>query len=93
MHQRNVIVIPEQGDDLFGFTLTHQSMIDINAGQALANCLMNQDGNHRTVHPARQATDDPAGFADLTAHAFNRLFLKGGHGPVAGTAANGMYEI
>src|SRR5690606_16004628 len=84
--------IAEEADDLLRFARAHQPGIDIDAGQLIADRLMDEDGGHRAVDAARKAADDLAA-ADLAANARNRLILEGGHRPVAFEAADLMYKV
>ena len=83
--QRDVVVVAEEGDDLLGLALAHQAGVDEDAGELLADRLVDQDGGDRAVDAAGEAADD-LGVADPGADRRDRLVLVGGHGPVAGEA-------
>ena len=83
--QRDVVVVAEEGDDLLGLALAHQAGVDEDAGELVADRLVDQDGGDGGVDAAGEAADD-AGVADLGADRCDGLVLVGGHGPVAGEA-------
>ena len=62
--QRNVVVVAEQGDDLPGLVLPQQAVVDEDAGQLLADRLVDQHRRHRGVDPAGEPADHLA-VADL----------------------------
>ena len=82
MDQRHVVVVAEHGDDLLGLAQTQQPVIDKDAGQLFADCLMNQDRGNRGIHAARQPADHLFG-TDHRADPGNRLGTVRPHGPVA----------
>src|SRR4029077_2913007 len=63
-----------------------------NAGELLADRLMNQHGGDRRIYPARQSTDHPP-LADLCADFVDRLRLERAHGPVAPAAGDFAHEV
>ncbi len=46
MHQRNVVVMPEQIDDGFRLVLPQHAVIDEHAGELLADGFVNENGGH-----------------------------------------------
>ena len=82
MHQRDVVVVAEQRDDLLALAEPHQPVIDEHAGELLADRLVDQHGGDRRIDAAREPADHPA-LADLRADLLDRLALEGAHGPVA----------
>ena len=64
--QRDVVVIAEQGDDLLGLVLAQQAGVDEDAGELVADRLVDQHRGDRGVDAAGQAADHPA-VADLVA--------------------------
>ena len=80
--QRDVVVIPEEGDDLVGLVQPHQAGVDEDAGELLADGLVNQHRGHRAIDAAGKAADHAA-LAHLGADALDGLVLEPGHGPVA----------
>ncbi len=94
--QRDVEVAAEQRDHLLALAQPHQPVIDIDAGQLVADGFVDQYGGDCTIDPAGQAADH---FAPIWAHAhlradFGNLGLaEFGHGPVAGQAADVADEI
>ena len=82
MDQRHVVMVAEHGDDLLCLAQTQKPVIDKNAGQLVANRLMDQNRSDRGIHPPRQATDH-LGVAHLSADLGNRLIAVRAHGPVA----------
>ncbi len=85
--ERDVVVAAEELDDLARLVQAHQAVIDEDAGELVADRLVDQHGGDGGVDAARQAADDPA-VADLLADAGDRLVAEGRHGPVAGTAGD-----
>ena len=67
-------------------------MIDEDAGELLADRLVDEHRGHRGIDAAGQAADHPA-LADLAADLLDRLLLEGAHRPVAGAAGDLAYEI
>ena len=62
-------------------------MVDEHAGELIANRFVNKNRGDGGIDAAREPANHPA-VADLTADFFDRLILKGAHGPVAGTAGD-----
>src|SRR5262245_44422758 len=67
-------------------------MVNEDAGQLLANGLVDENCGHRAVDAAREATNDLIK-ADLFLDAVDGLFLEGGHGPVAMAATDVDDEV
>ena len=85
-------MVAEHGFDLLALVHAQQAVIDENAGELVADCLVNQDGGDRAVDPARQAADD-APVTHLRTD-FGHLGLAvGGHRPVALQPADAVDEI
>src|SRR5215208_3744900 len=53
MDEGDVVGFAEEPDDLLRLALPHQAVIDEDAGELLADRLMDQHGGDRTVDPAR----------------------------------------
>jgi hypothetical protein len=85
VHQRDVVVVPEQVDDGLGFVEPQHAVVDEHAGELVADGLMDQHCGDCRVDAAGEAADHPA-LADLRADLFDRLLAEGAHGPVAGEA-------
>ena len=77
MHQRDVVVIAKQRDDLLALAAAQQAGIDEDAMQLLAQRLVQQHRRHRAVDPARQAADHAPG-ADQRAGLLDGLVAEGG---------------
>ena len=90
--ERDVVVAAEQADDLLGLARAHQAVIDEDAGQLLADRLVDQHRRDRRIDPARQAADHPA-LADLRADLGDLGLAELGHRPVAGQPADVAREI
>ena len=56
--QIGIQAVLEHLDDTFGFVLTHQTMVDMDTDQLLADCLDQQGGNHTGVNAAGQGQQD-----------------------------------
>ncbi len=59
MDERDVVGLAEQAHDLVGLALAHEAVVDENAGELLADRLMDEDGGDRRVDAAREAADHP----------------------------------
>ena len=92
MDQREVVVLAEHGDDVGRLVLAHQAVVDEDAGQLVADRLVDQQGGDRGIDAARQAADDLP-VADLLADRLDRLLAIGGHRPVALDAGDLVDEI
>src|SRR4029453_10866404 len=92
MHQRNVVVVAEQRDDLIALALSHQPVVDEDAMELIADRLVDKHGGDRRIDPAGEAADH-APLSHLTANALDLLQLEGGHGPVAGAARDVAHEV
>ena len=66
MDQRDVVVAAEEAHDLLRLALPQQAGIDKDAGQPVADRLVQQRRGDRGIDPAGQTADDPAA-ADLAA--------------------------
>jgi hypothetical protein len=60
MDQRDVVMVAEQADDLLGLVRPHQAVIDEDAGELVADRLVDQHRGDGAVDAARQAADHPA---------------------------------
>src|SRR5262245_23725503 len=92
VHKRNVVTVKKKGHDLLRLSETHQAMVNKDAGQLFADRLMDQHGCHCGIDAARQAANH-APLADLLADLFNRLLLKGAHGPVTFKASDLTHKV
>src|SRR5450631_3093024 len=92
MHQRDVVVVPEQIDHGLGLVEPQQPVIDEHAGELVADRLVDQDRGDGGIDAAGQSADHLA-LADLGANLFDRLLAEGAHGPVAGEACDLAEEI
>ena len=92
MHQRDVVVVPEQVDDGLGFVEPQHAVVDEHAGELVADGFVDQHRGDRGIDAAGKAADHPA-LADLGADLLDRLFAERAHGPVAGEAGNLADEI
>ena len=82
MDERNVEVAAEERHHLLGLALAHEAVVDEDAGELVADRLVQEHGRDRRIDPARQAADD-ARLADLSANAGDLLGAEGRHRPVA----------
>jgi hypothetical protein len=85
-------MVTEQRLDLATLVQAKQAMIDENAGQLVADRLMDQDRRDRAVDAAAQSADDLA-LADLLADLGDLGLAIGGHRPVALQPAHAMDEV
>src|SRR3546814_10434715 len=92
VHQRDVVVMAEQLDHLPGLVLAQQAVVDEDAGELLADRLVDQHCRHRGVAAAGAPADDPR-LADLLADRLERLLAAGRPGPVAPAAADFVGDV
>uniref|UniRef100_A0A0N4ZGT3 NAD-specific glutamate dehydrogenase n=1 Tax=Parastrongyloides trichosuri TaxID=131310 RepID=A0A0N4ZGT3_PARTI len=92
VHQRDVVVLAEQGRDLLGLVLAHQAGVHEDTGQLIANSFMDKQCCNGRIHTAGKRADNFA-FADLFADLGDLLVAIGGHGPVAGQARHAVGEV
>ncbi|MPL73681.1 hypothetical protein SDC9_19487 [bioreactor metagenome] len=83
--QPHVVVVAEHGDHFLGLALAQQAVVDEDAGQVVADRLVDQHRRDRAVDAAREAADHLL-VADLFADLGDRLFAIARHRPVAGEA-------
>ena len=58
--ERDIIMVAEQGFDLFAFIHAQQAVVDKDASELRANCFVNEDRRNRTVDAARKPANDAA---------------------------------
>jgi len=92
MDERDVVVLAEHLGDLGRLVQAHQAMIDQDAGELVADRLVDQQRSDRGIDAARKPADDLA-VADLLADGGDRLVLVGGHRPVALQPGDPVHEI
>src|SRR6516225_1703498 len=92
MHERDVVVATEEIDDLLCLAGAQQAGVDKDAGQLVADRLVQQHRRDGGIDPAREAADDIS-IADLTTNFVVRLGAKPRHCPVAAAARNLMSEV
>ena len=92
MDKGYVVVAAEKADHLLRLALAQKAVVDEDAGQLVADRLVDQDRRDRRIDAAREAADH-AGFADLRADAGDLLGAKRGHRPVALEARDFVQEI
>ena len=85
-------MVAEQGHDLLGLVHAHQPVVDEDAGQLIADRLMNEHCGNRGVDAARQPADNLA-ITNLRANFFDLGLAEFGHRPLAGEAADMAHEI
>src|SRR6516165_2174576 len=92
MHERDVVVATEEIDDLLYLAGAQQAGVDKDAGQLVADRLVQQHRRDGGIDPAREAADDIS-IADLTTNFVDRLGAKPRHCPVAAAARKLMSEV
>ena len=94
MHQRDIIMVAEEGFDLLVRLVHAAAGHGRQRHKSIASPMASwiRIGGHGGINTARQAADHPAR-ADLCADTLDGLFTKGPHGPVAGTSGNVLHEI
>jgi hypothetical protein len=91
VNQRDVVVAAEQAHHLLRLARAQQPVVDEDAGELVADGLVNQDGRDGGIDAARQAADDAA-LADLGADAFDGLGAEGRHRPFGLAARDAVGE-
>ena len=92
MDKRDVVMAAEQLDDLLGLARAQHPGVDKDAGQLVADRLVQQRRRDRRIDAARQAQHDVA-VTDLAADAVEDLRVKHRHRPVAAAAGNLVGEV
>ena len=92
VHQRDVEVAAEQRHDLLGLVQPQQAVVDEDAGELVADRLVDQHGGHRAVDAAGQPADDAA-LADLGADLGDLGRAEMRHAPVARQAGDAAHEV
>ena len=82
----------EEAHHLLPLPCPQQPGVDKDAGQLVADRLVQQRRDHRGIDPAGKAADDPCP-ADLMADPVDRLGAEGRHRPVAAAAGDLVREI
>ena len=59
MHERDVVGLAEQPHHLVGLVEAHEAVVDEDAGELLADRLMDQHGGDGGIDAARQPADHP----------------------------------
>ena len=85
-------MVAEQAHHLLALALAHQAVIDEDAGELVADRLVDEHRGDRRIDAARQAADHPA-LADLRADRLARLGAERRHRPVALQSRDLMDEI
>ena len=83
--QRDVVVVAEERHHLLRLAEPHQPGVDEDAGELVADRLVDQHRGDRAVDPAREAADHALA-ADQLPDVVDRLVAVGGHRPVADKA-------
>ena len=92
MNERDVEMAAEQIDHFVRLALAQKPVVDEDAGELIADRLVNQHRRDRGIDAARQAADDPR-LADLRADTLDLLFAEPRHRPVAFEAGDLEQEI
>ena len=82
----------EKAQDRLGLAGPHQTVVDIDAGELIADGPMDDGRHHRTVDPAGQGADHLVA-ADLGPDCVNVLLDEGMHGPFRPAVADAEDEI
>ena len=82
----------KQGDDVFRFARAHQSGVDKNAGELVADRFVDQHRGDRGIHAARQSADH-APVAHLMADARDGLVAERLHAPFRRDAGDVLHEV
>ena len=83
------IPLGERRFDLIALVLAHQTVVDKDARELIANCLCHERRSNRGVHAARERKQRLAG-ADLFTDLPDCVLAVVRHGPVAGCLADAI---
>src|SRR5690606_13097009 len=78
--QRQIVMFAEHLDNLLRLVLTHQAVVDENAGELVPNGFVGQKGCNGGINATGKRADDLAA-ADRLTDRFDRLFAVGAHRP------------
>ncbi len=92
MNQRDVVMAAEQIDHFLRLASTQKAGVDKDAGQLVADRLVQQGRGNRGIDPAREAADD-IGVADLLADSLERLGAEQRHRPIAAAAGDFVGKV
>src|SRR5262249_18744655 len=92
VHEADVEAVAECGDDLIRLALPQQAVIDEDAGELLADRLMDQHRSDRRVDPAGEAADHPPG-PYFGADAGDLGGAEAGHGPATSQPQYAVGEV
>ena len=92
VHERDVEMAAEQRHHLLGLVQPQQSVVDEDAGELVADRLMDQHRRHRAVDATREAADHAA-LADLGADLGDLAGPEMRHAPVARQSGDAAHEI
>ena len=84
--------VAENSDNFLRFVFPHQSVVDVNAGQAVGDRLLNQRRRDRAVHAARQSAKHLS-VPDLFADFFHAFGDKIAYRPTFLDFANGIQKV
>ncbi len=90
--QRDVVMAAKELDNLPRLALAQQPVIDEDAGELVADRLMDEERGDGRIDPAREPANHLP-IAYLRADAGDRAVAEMGHGPVAGATGDGADEI
>src|SRR5450631_2107727 len=82
MIERNIVMAAKQANDLLRLAQTQQAVVDKNAGQTLADRLMDQQRGDRGIDTAGEAAQNPS-LPHLRANHGDRLGPERAHRPIA----------
>ena len=92
MHELDVETVAPGADDFLRLAHPQQAAVDEDAGELVADRLMDHCRGHRTVHAAGQAADHPA-LPHLRADAGDAGLAEPGHAPAAGEPGDAVGEV
>src|ERR1700730_16061147 len=92
MDQRDVVMPAEEAHDLLRLARPQQAGIDKDAGQLVADRLVEQGRRYRGIDTAGETADNPA-FTNLAADLVDRLAAEQRHRPVPAAVGNPVREI
>ena len=87
VHQAHAQVLLERVDDALWLAPPQQTVVDEDAGELIADCLMHQHRDHSRIHSARKCADHAAA-TDLRADVRHGLFDERGRRPITSAATD-----
>ena len=92
VHERNLEVAAERLGHLLGLVRAHEAVVDEDAGELVADCLVDEERRDCGVDTAGERAEDPLG-ADLGADPLHLLLDHGGGRPGGRRIGDAVEEV